>query len=247
MHRFFLPINAFQDDTVDFTPDISRQINRVLRLQPPEKVIALDNSGWQYLLELTDVRPELVRGKILEKSTAGGEAPVVLNMCLCLAQREKFEWMLQKCTEVGAASFTPVISSRSLVQDQKNLENKRDRWQRILQEAAEQSRRGRIPSLNQPLDYSEVIRQASSANHMKILAWEAEKSLRLQDALMGLSTGAEISLLIGPEGGISADEAEMAAGNDWKLVSLGPRILRMETAAVVAAALVIDKFESDRS
>ena len=82
---------------------------------------------------------------------------------------------------------------------------------------------------------------------MKILAWEAEKSLRLQDALMGLSTGAEISLLIGPEGGISADEAEMAAGNDWKLVSLGPRILRMETAAVVAAALVIDKFESDRS
>jgi len=247
MHRFFLPKFAFRSDTVDFTPDISRQIYRVLRLHPGEKVIALDNAGWQYLVELTDVEPGLVRGRILEKSAAGGEPPVILNLCLCLAQREKFEWMLQKCTEVGAASFTPVISSRSLVQDQKNLENKRERWQKIIQEAAEQSQRGIIPSLNPPVAYATVVGQVSSANQTKILAWEAEKTLRLQDALMGLSTGAEVSVLIGPEGGISAEEGEMAAANDWKLVSLGSRILRMETAAVVAAALVIDRFESDRT
>lgn len=244
MHRFFLPSQAFQGDTILFPAETARQILRVLRLRIGEKVAALDNQGWEYLVELIEINPAQVKGRILGKQPVSGEPPVHLHMLLCLSQREKFEWMLQKCTEVGAAEFTPVLSSRALVQDFPSLENKYLRWSRIIQEAAEQSGRGRIPLLNGPVKYDFTLGQATADNTICLLVWENEKTLRLTDALIGQKPGTEVSLLIGPEGGLSHEEAELAVSLGWRSVSLGRRILRMETAALVSAALTVDWFES---
>ncbi len=156
----------------------------------------------------------------------------------------KFEWMLQKCTELAVSGFTPVLSSRSLVQAAESLENKLPRWQRIIQEAAEQSGRGQIPFLNKPLDFSDVLAATRGQFDVSLVAWEEEQALRLTDAVKGLPANARIALLIGPEGGLTLAEVESAMESGWKTVSLGPRILRMETAAVVSAALVVDWFES---
>ena len=204
----------------------------------------LDGLGWQYCVELTQVNHEQVTGRLLEKSAISGEPPVQLSMYLCLTQREKFEWMLQKCTEVGVTEFTPVFSSRSLVQDSESQENKFPRWQRILQEAAEQSGRGTIPRLIQPLGFAAALESARGHNDVCLTAWEEEHTLRISAALKGVPANARIALLIGPEGGLSTEEVTLAGQLGWKAVSLGPRILRMETAAVVSAALVIDWFES---
>ena len=244
MHRFFLPPDAFQDEIIIFPTETAQQIQRVLRLLNGEKVTALDNLGWQYSVELTEVSRGQVSGRVLGKSCVLSEPPVHLSMYLCLTQREKFEWMLQKCTEVGAAEFTPVLSSRSLVQDKHAYENKHSRWERIIQEAAEQSGRGKIPRLNLPLDYATAVETAKAKNDICLVAWEEENTLRLPDVLHGMSAGANLALLIGPEGGLTAEEVNQAVHTGWKVVSLGPRILRMETAAVVSAALVIDWFET---
>ncbi|MHB0988742.1 MAG: RsmE family RNA methyltransferase [Bellilinea sp.] len=244
MHRFFLPPDAFQGEIILFPTETAQQIQRVLRLRNGEKVTALDNLGWQYSVELAEVGHGKVSGRVLEKSCVLNEPPVHVSMCLCLTQREKFEWMLQKCTEVGAAEFTPVLSSRALVQDKHAYENKHSRWERIIQEAAEQSGRGKIPRLNLPSDYATAVEAAKGKNDICLVAWEEETTLRLTDALQGVAAGANLALLIGPEGGLTAEEVNQAVHTGWQTVSLGPRILRMETAAVVSAALVIDWFET---
>lgn len=227
-----------------FPAETAHQIRRVLRLRTGERIVCLDNQGGECFVELMEITDDQVKGHVLERQPASGEPAVQLHMLLCLAQREKFEWMLQKCTEVGASEFTPVLSSRSLVQDPRSLENKYTRWMKILQESAEQSGRGMIPRLHRPEPIEAALRQTISHSDLCLLAWEGEKARRLIAALEGQKRNARVTELIGPEGGLSTAEADLAAGMGWETVSLGRRILRMETAAVVSAALTVDWFDA---
>jgi 16S rRNA (uracil1498-N3)-methyltransferase len=238
MHRFFIPPESFSSSEVTFPAEQARQIARVLRLKPGVQVWALDGRGMEARVELTQVEASQVSGQIIAQQPALGEPRVELSMYLCLTQREKFEWMLQKCTEVGASSFVPVISSRSLVQSVAETEHKRERWERILQEAAEQCGRGKIPQLQAALNLQPALQAAQQSGARCILPWEEERSCSLQQALGG-ERPARVALLIGPEGGFSEEEAAAAVGAGFQLATLGRRILRAETAAVVAAALTL--------
>jgi 16S rRNA (uracil1498-N3)-methyltransferase len=241
MHHFFLPPTSIQGSLVTFPSEIARQIQAVLRLRAGQRVLVLDNLGSEFEVELSEVERGGVSGSVMAQRLAGGEPPVQLALYLCLAQREKFEWMLQKCTEVGACEFIPVISSRSLVQER--VEGKQERWERILREAAEQSHRGRVPVLRPALRYEAAL--AEAARHpMRLIPWEQEDTLDLRTALRptGGITGirpTSAAVLIGPEGGFSEAEVAAARAAGFLPITLGPRILRMETAAVVAAALVL--------
>ena len=238
MNRFFLPPSSIQAGRVHFSESVSRQIMQVLRLKPDARVIVLDGAGKEYLVRLIDLSVHETLGEIESESLSTGEPKTQLTLYLCLTQREKFEWMLQKCTEVGASCFVPVISSRSLVQDAKEVINKYERWQRILQEAAEQSHRGKVPTLEAPLQFEQALKAAARINSCKLIPWEEEKSLSLKEALQTHPAG-EVCLLIGPEGGFSKEEVALAQSAGFLSVTLGKRILRMETAAVVASALVL--------
>lgn len=238
MHRFFLPPESFSSGEVTFPPEQARQIARVLRLKPGLQVWALDGCGMEARVELTQVEASQVHGQIIAQQPALGEPRVELMMYLCLSQREKFEWMLQKCTEVGAVSFVPVISSRSLVQSAAETEHKRERWERILQEAAEQCGRGKVPQLQAVMNFPKALETARASGARCILPWEEERSCSLQQALSG-EKPARVALLIGPEGGFSEEEAAEAVRAGFQLATLGRRILRAETAAVVAAALTL--------
>ncbi len=243
MHRFFVPPASFQSGQVIFPVETAHQIQRVLRLRPGQPLVVLDNSGNEYLVELENAGQRTTTGKILEKKASLGEPACRLALFLCLAQREKFEWMLQKCTETGAASFTPVISSRSLVQDLADTNKKASRWEKILQEAAEQSGRGRIPELKPAIPLPQAIQQGQGKC---IILWEQERATSIRLALSGSQAGStsQISVLVGPEGGFSVEEVTLAVQTGWQPVSLGRRILRMETAAVVATALILYELES---
>lgn len=157
--------------------------------------------------------------------------------------------MLQKGTELGISQFVPVISERSIVRPAAAIEKKYDRWRKIIQEAAEQCGRGRIPSLGAPLAYGDAI---SRARGLKILPWEHAlaapedadwSAQRLETVLSAHQNSNEpvtnLSLLIGPEGGISTAEATAAQAYDWQLTSLGSRILRAETAAIATTAIIM--------
>jgi 16S rRNA (uracil1498-N3)-methyltransferase len=238
MHRFFLPTTSIQSGQVTFTEAVSRQMAQVLRLKVDAVVMVLDGIGNEYQVRLTTVDAHGCEGFIESSSVSSNEPKTQVTLYLCLTQREKFEWILQKCTEVGVTTFVPVISSRSLIQDPREVENKFERWQRILQEASEQSHRGRVPVLEKPLNYSTAVKQASSSNACCLIPWEEETSLSLREA-MRHNTSDNVILLVGPEGGFSKAEVDLACQHGFHSVTLGKRILRMETAAVVASALVL--------
>ena len=168
MHRFFVPPASFQSGQVVFPPETTHQITSVLRLHAGQRLCVLDNLGNEFTVELAETSQKAAVGKIIEQKPAQGEPFFRLALYLCLAQREKFEWMLQKCTETGAATFTPVISNRSLVQDVAETNKIATRWEKIILEAAEQSGRGHIPELKPAASLAQAARQGQGK---KIILW----------------------------------------------------------------------------
>jgi 16S rRNA (uracil1498-N3)-methyltransferase len=242
MNRFFLSPDLIQKDSVTFPKEIAHQISRVLRLEEGKRVQVLDGFGQEYLIELTQVEPSIVGGRVISSSLALGEPKTRIHLLVALTQREKFEWILQKCTEVGVASFTPIVTSRSLVQKTMEMEGKYPRWHKIIQEAAEQSHRGVIPMLNPVISYHQLMTTKLTTGISGLFFWEEERQIDLKIALADM-TNRDINLFVGPEGGFTPEEADQAKEAGYVSVSLGKRILRLETAAVIAPALVLYQME----
>ena len=241
MHRFFIPPENIHVEHIEFKGKSAQQIARVLRLKEGDECVALDNLGNEVVGRLERVSPDTCLARVIEKRRAD-EPRVRLLMLLCLTQREKFEWMLQKCTEIGAAGFLPVISQRSLVQGKTDTLAKYERWQMILKEAAEQSGRGMIPQLLPPANLKEAVMSTRDEYALRLIPWEDEKQTGIK-AILGEGKPARVAVLIGPEGGFSAEEVQTATQAGFLRVTLGKRILRMETAAVVSAALIFHELE----
>ncbi len=242
MHRFFLTDTHFEiDGTVDLAP-VAHQLRSVLRLQPGDHILLLDNRGHGYETEIRRLERERAIGHVLGRGEIDGEPPVSLILYQCALKADKFEWVLQKATEIGVTHFVPVISSRTIVRPADKIRKKYERWHAILREAAEQSGRGRLPELGDPLSWEEAVHHAAG---VRLLPWEETASTRANRALPDIITadGRPVSLLIGPEGGISEEESAYAFQAGWRPLSLGPRLLRAETAALVAATLVIHHLE----
>jgi 16S rRNA (uracil1498-N3)-methyltransferase len=247
MNRFFLPTDCINAGEVRFPENISHQISQVLRLKTGEEIVVLDNSGFEYRVEIVQVSAHAVTGKITARQPALAEPAGRVTLYLSLTQREKFEWMLQKCTEAGAAAFVPVISSRGLVQTEQDASSKLERWRRIICEAAEQSGRGLLPTLSHAIKFGQAL-QTVDPDQLVLFLWEKEKSLSLREAISTYlqhsttNTDRKAAIFIGPEGGYSDQEADLARRSGSVLVTMGKRILRMETAALVATALTLYEF-----
>ncbi|MFA6550676.1 MAG: RsmE family RNA methyltransferase [Candidatus Gracilibacteria bacterium] len=246
MHRFFI----FQPDVVSdekvliTSEELCHQFFNVLRFKVGEKIMILDNSGEEYLVELLEISKKEVVGKVLEKRKNNAEAKI--KICLYQAIQkspEKFEMVLQKGTEVGVSEFVPLITKRT---ERESL-HKLPRLERILKESAEQSGRGIIPVLKEPVKTQKLLENliksgGKSAELNKkvvhVLAHpEAEKTLK--DVSKILADGVEqINVYIGPEGGFTEQEIESAKEAGFILLNVGPRVLRSETAGIVIPALL---------
>ena len=241
MHRFFVNPEELEAEEVVFSAAHARQIARVLRLKAGQHCVVLDNLGSEMMVELTQVGAERCTASVVERAVVE-EPRTKLLMLLSLTQREKFEWMLQKCTEVGAAVFLPISSSRSLVQQPGDVVVKYERWRAIIREAAEQSGRGRLPELLPPASLEAAAGEVARNYERCLIPWEGEKTRSLKAVLTGKPVGS-VAVLIGPEGGFSEDEVQHAVSAGFTPITLGKHILRMETAAVVTAALVLHELE----
>lgn len=239
MHRFFVSPPQIAHLIVRFDADQSRQIQRVLRLRPGDRVQVLDGEGWQYEVMLEEVTHLRVTGLIASKAEAMGEPAVKLTLFQSLLKREKFEWVLQKGTELGVDTFVPMITRRSLLRDADDIKPERlERWERIIKEAAEQSGRGLLPRLLSPMPF-EYAAAEGLGHGRSLIAWEGPTQTSIREALADRDGVQEVALYIGPEGGFELEEIREAAGYGVMPVTLGRRILRTETAAVVGAALVL--------
>jgi 16S rRNA (uracil1498-N3)-methyltransferase len=235
MNHFFIAPQHIQESRVLFPSDVSHQIVRVLRLKMESTVMVLDNHGHQYEVRLEKLDTQQCIGKIVQALIIETEPETRLHLMVAMTQREKFEWIFQKSCEIGVHKITPIMSERSIQIPASDFQKKKERWERILKEAAEQSRRGMIPVLNAPLAIQAAFHDPAP---IRLIAWENEQNRRLNDIFENQNSS-EISLLIGPEGGFGEPELQAAQSEGWKPFSLGKRILRMETAAIVACALIL--------
>ncbi len=230
-HRFFLPPASFSAGEVQFSQEATHQIVRVLRLRRHDEVIALDGTGMEYVVRLEELQPR-VTGSISERRANQAEPRTHITLYLGMLKAAKFELVLQKGTEIGVSHFVPMLTERAVAAEPGAARHRR--FDTIVREAAEQSGRGRIPEVGTSLALGDALTQATG---IKILLWEEERATGLGD--IPLEVGAPVNLFIGPEGGFSITEVALARDAGAAVVSLGGLILRAETAAMVAAALVL--------
>ena len=231
---------------MEITGPLTHQIRNVLRLKPGDRVILLDNSGWEYQVELAEVSRERVAGQIRQKSLAASEPRTKITLYQSLLRARAFETVLQKCTEVGVVAFVPVVSARCIISSLEDIgEKKLERWRRIILEAAEQSRRGRLPVLRPASLLRQAWREASRSG-LTIVPWEeaGSRMAAQEESLRSLLRGAQptpfsVNLFIGPEGGFTPQEIDQGQRYEAVPVTLGPRILRAETAGLVATATIL--------
>jgi 16S rRNA (uracil1498-N3)-methyltransferase len=230
-HRFFVEADQIDGPSVTFAQSQAHQIRDVLRLRPGDQVRVFDGrQPCDRVVELI----EPLHGRIVGEAQQAAEPKTRLVVYPALLQRDKFEVVLQKLTEIGAAAIVPVITARGLVREGPDVKRSA-RWQAILCEAAEQCGRGLIPSLGAAVPLAAALADAEGA---RVMAYEGEQRHTLRDALAS-SRPESVSIFVGPEGGFAPEEAERARSSGAQLITLGPRILRTETASPLLAALVL--------
>jgi 16S rRNA (uracil1498-N3)-methyltransferase len=243
-HRFFIPSDWLTPPTVHLHGQTARQIKTVLRMKPGDSIIVLDNSGMEWQVTLTNIGQDTVEGQIVAEQPAQGEPNLRLTLYQGTLKGQKIEWVLQKGTELGVSRFVPTVCERSVVNEIDALAKKQTRWQQVIQEAAEQSRRGKLPHLEQAMALPEAIRHAKSSP-LILMPWEEASGSSLKTILSKAGVNA-VAIFIGPEGGFTEAEVAMVREAGGQIVKLGPRILRAETAGLaLCSAILYERGEWD--
>lgn len=234
MHRFFLPgimLNAGKNVTLD-DPELFHQVKNVLRMKDGERIIVLDNDGFEYELEIQEFLKEKIVGSVLARRKNTAEPALRITLYQAIPKKmELFELVLQKGTEIGVKKFVPLITART---ERKSL-SKQGRLFRIIKEAAEQSGRGVLPELAEPETFKNSIeRWKKELAPLALLFDQRGGKFSLKN-----DKETAIAVFIGPEGGFTHEELDLAKNNGVKIVSLGSRILRTETAGIVIPALLL--------
>ena len=236
MRRFFL--RSLEEAALTGTEAL--HVAKVLRLQAGAVIIVCDAEGRSAEAEVTAVSEERIVLQLRHILEETAEADLRLHVLQGLAKGEKMEWVLQKTVELGCSFFAPIAAERSVLRlDAKKAAAKQERWERIALEAAKQCKRSRIPEIRPVASLDEAL-AALPEGALLLVLYEDEKSLGLKEALAALpECPQEVALLIGPEGGLTQQEVALARQHGALVVRMGPRILRTETAAVAAAAIVM--------
>lgn len=231
MRRRFIA-DEWSETTATLKGDQAVHLARVLRAEPGQ-VYDIVAGGFLHRAEITRVSEAEVVFALHEELEANAALP--LHLLLAVFKFDHFEWAVEKATELGVGSITPVLARRTEKHLAQAAVKRVERWRRIALEAAKQSRRTDVPIIGEPVLLKAALEQETAAT--RILLSETEQELSLTAALEASSTQGELALAIGPEGGWTPEEMALFTTHGWRHVTLGPRILRAETAAIAAIAI----------
>ena len=245
LRRFYAEPEAFLDTPgqVTLSEEESRHLRDVLRLRAGDEAHVFDGAGREFACVVAEVggRKGAARLEVRERvEPPSPESPLELTLAVALLKGEKFDLVVQKATELGAARVVPVETKRADVRlrDERDALKRVERWRRLALEAAKQSGRARIPAVDEPVFFAALVEGATRAHEARVLF--AEGGGAPLDALLTV-TGkhpAAVAALVGPEGGWEQEEIELARARGWAVVTLGGRTLRAETAAITVCALL---------
>lgn len=232
--RFFVAADSLQCDEILITGDTYHHLHKVLRCRPGDELLLLDGSGTCCLVQLLALQSRAATTRLIRRWQEP-EQGLSITLLQALPKGEKFDLVLQKGTELGVNCFVPVQTEHAVPQlAADRLQKRQQRWERIIGEAARQSRRTVLPKLASLRSLSDVL--ATESTDLKLVLWEAG-SLPLA-AVLPQQPPAAVRLLIGPEGGFSPMEMESIVAAGYLAVHLGPRILRTETAGLAATPVL---------
>ncbi len=237
--RVFIDPENREDGHVQITGAAARHLTRVLRLGPGAELVALDGKGGAFRARIEKETRDGVSAVIEERIPATGEPGVKITLVQGLPKADKMDYVVQKATEIGVSRIIPLASERAVVRTGgERADKKRERWRRIAVSAAEQAFRAIVPEILPVMTLSEVL-EAVPAGALLLFPWEEERRTPLQAVLRAQPAVPDVYIFIGPEGGFTEAEAEAARAHGAHCVTLGPRLLRTETAGPVVAALVL--------
>jgi 16S rRNA (uracil1498-N3)-methyltransferase len=243
MQRYFVPAEQLKLDHAIIKGDDAHHIIRVMRAREGETIIVSNGSDRSVEAIIRSMDKDSVTVTVTKELGMHAEPRVQVWLAQSLPKGDKLETVVQKCTEVGAAKFIPFLSERTVVQYDAKKEAKRlERWRKIVKEAAEQAHRDRIPEIVPPVTFRELMKLSGSAG-LRLFCYEKETGAQLRDVLhqsrLSQSDNLIVLIMIGPEGGFTEQEASLAEQYGFIPVGLGRRILRTETAGVVALTCIL--------
>ena len=216
-------------------------LTRVLRLRPKAAVTLFNGQGGEYAASIEQVHGSKVTVVVGEHQAIERESPFPLTLAQGVSRGERMDLVVQKATELGVARLVPVLTERSVVRlDEAQSDRRSSHWRAIAIAACEQCGRNRLPEVALPAQLREFLRQPAGDNVRLLLSPSAER--RIEDVPRPESGASGVTVLIGPEGGLSAEEHEQAVAAGFAAVNLGPRVLRTETAAIAALTLLQSEF-----
>ncbi|WP_432776722.1 16S rRNA (uracil(1498)-N(3))-methyltransferase [Brevibacillus gelatini] len=247
MQRYFVEPHLFHEHELTIIGDDVHHIVNVMRARIGDEILVSDGAGRTARARLVSFSAKEVQAEVIEMLQEERELPIRVTIGQGMPKGEKMEWILQKGTELGAYSFFPFSSERTIVKlDAKKEAKKLERWRKIVKEAAEQSHRAVLPELLAPVSFREALAAGEAYTHVAI-AYEKEGSTTIHEVLEQMAAGDSLLVLIGPEGGFSPEEVAQAENKGFLPVSLGPRILRTETASQYVLAAASYQFERKAS
>lgn len=238
IHRVCVPPETLRQPTITLPPSVAYYIRHVLRLRVGDEITAFDGTGQEYLVRLTSVAATHVQGERLALLTPTMLTPKPLILGQALPKGPKMDLIVEKCSELGLTTLVPLHTERTVVREaSERLATKMMRWQRIAASAAGQCGRRTLLDVQPPMALRDFCVRYESAP-VKLVCWEAEQQQGIRQILERLTGQSPIVLVIGPEGGLTVREIDIARTEGFTTASLGPHLLRTETAAIVLTAIV---------
>ena len=234
MRRFYAHPRQFHQDKVTLEPEETFHLARVLRLSVGARVEVCDGQGGNFAAQVATLEPRGATLRILGKLDAWGESPLPVVLGVGLAKGEAVDGVVRQTTEMGVSRIFPFISERSERLTPERAERRRERWQRLARESIKSCQRSMLPLIEPPRDFAAAL---DGPEDVKLIFWEEERGGGLHSLLL-LPRPRDVRVLIGPEGGFSAGEAALAREAGFQVVSLGPRRLKVPTAALAAITLI---------
>lgn len=231
--RIYTPQTLIVAEKAELTGPAGHYLTRVLRLSKGDSVILFNGDGNDYSGEIADIKSQRVMVKITQRRAAGNESPLKITLVQAICRGERMDNALQKATELGVSGIQPLMCHRVGVRlDQARLEKRMKHWKGVVVSACEQSGRANVPDVNTPLSISEWLSGTGESTRLVLHPIA-------QDRLSASSiAGDSLSILVGPEGGFTENEVEQLCASGVVAVSLGPRVLRTETAGPAAIAVL---------
>mgnify|MGYP000330184582 CR=1 FL=1 len=222
-----------QENTlIELEPQASQHLSKVLRMNEGAELTLFNGSGGEYSASISQLAKKQLTIQVHKEKTDDKQSPLDIHLGIAISKGDRMDWVMQKATEIGITQITPLYTERTEVKLKGDRAKKKtDHWQQVIISACEQSARNRLMSLKQPSSLSEWLR-STQAEKKFVLHHRSDEGLNSNEK------PTSVALLIGPEGGLSNDEINQAQRHDFSALTLGPRVLRTETAPIAAASIL---------